>query len=66
MRHPQALTTEQANELSVTADIIDVALHPAILPEFVEWLDSRGLGLVPIKFTDEESEPAYIVSPDDI
>jgi hypothetical protein len=42
-------------------DIVNVAMHPALVSDFKKWLHDRNLHLAgPIRF-DNEHEPFYII-----
>ena len=43
-------------------EIIEVALHPALIDAFKDWLMERGLHLAPIPYDNEEHLPMYIVT----
>lgn len=48
-------------------DPVEVVLHPALLPAFQDWLDTRGLLLarLPEDLQSEDSLEAFIVTPTD-
>lgn len=60
------LTHLDAVRIAEADEIINLVVHPALLPDLVRWLDQRGLdlGRVP-SHEDEDADamPHYITTP---
>lgn len=54
---------DYALALSERGAHIDLTVHPALLPDLVDWLDRRGLDFVLCAQEDVENLPSAIVSP---
>lgn len=60
-RHPAALTHDEATALDDSDTVTQVVLHPAMLVSVVDWLDRRGIDLVPYASEDDKGDvPTYI------
>lgn len=63
VRHPAAITSEEAERMADAQEYINFAVHPSLLPGLVTWLDLYDMDLAVIEQAGEDKPPFAIASP---